>query len=227
MLKNNKNVMSKVINIIAGICVSLFSIGISVILVLNLTPIYNWAIGKYNLVKNTGVSAEDLMENYKGMINYLGNPFIKELEFKDFTMSVQGKIHFEEVKHIFMNLYIMIIVAMVIFIILKVIKKFSMKMNLIKVLNYSSNLVIILFGIITSMIVIDFSKAFVIFHNIFFNNSYWIFDPITDPIIEALPEDLFMVYAIIIIVVLIVESILFKVIYYKKRDLNASLSVDR
>ena len=66
------------------------------------------------------------------------------------------------------------------------------------------------------MIVVDFSKAFVIFHNIFFDNSYWIFDPRTDPIINALPEMVFMIYALIIIMFLLVEAILFKLIYYKK-----------
>ncbi|MGL5351789.1 MAG: TIGR01906 family membrane protein [Clostridium sp.] len=220
MLMKKGNVTSRVINIISGICVSLFSIGFSVILVLNLTPVYKWAIDKYNLVKYTGVSAEDLMINYKGMINYLGNPFIKELKFKDFEMSIQGKIHFEEVKNIFMNLYIMMIIALVIFITLKIVKKFSREMNIIKSLNYCANFTILLFGIIAAMIVIDFSKAFVMFHNLFFNNSYWIFDPNTDPIIEALPEDLFMVYAIIIIVILVVESIAFKVAYYNNKQIN-------
>lgn len=222
MLTKKGNVAGEIINILAGICVSLFSIGFSVVFVLNLTPVYSWAIDKYNLVRYTGVSAEDLMINYKGMINYLRNPFIKELKFEDFAMSMQGKIHFEEVKNIFMNLYIMMVVALVIFIALKTINRFSVRMIRIKVLNYCANFIILLFGAITSMIVIDFSKAFVMFHNIFFNNSYWIFDPNTDPIIEALPEELFMVYAIIIILILIAESVLFKVIYYKKKSSNVS-----
>ncbi|MBB6622706.1 TIGR01906 family membrane protein [Clostridium gasigenes] len=217
MLIESKKNISKFINIILGLCITLFSICFSVILVLNLTFIYKISIEKFNLVKDTGVSAENLMINYKSMINYIRNPFIEELKFKDFAMSSSGQIHFEEVKDIFMNLYIMMFISMVILILFKVIKKVLVNISLIKALNYSSNMIFILFGVITTMIVVDFSKTFVIFHNIFFDNSYWIFDPITDPIINALPEMVFMIYALIIIMFLLVEAILFKVIYYKKR----------
>ncbi|MBB6714304.1 TIGR01906 family membrane protein [Clostridium gasigenes] len=217
MLIESKKFTSKFINIILGLCITLFSICFSVILVLNLTFIYKISIEKFNLVKDTGVSAENLMINYKSMINYIRNPFIEELKFKDFAMSLSGQIHFEEVKDIFMNLYIMMFISMVILILFKVIKKVLVNISLIKALNYSSNMIFILFGVITTMIVVDFSKTFVIFHNIFFDNSYWIFDPITDPIINALPEMVFMIYALIIIMFLLVEAILFKVIYYKKR----------
>ncbi|MBU3108283.1 TIGR01906 family membrane protein [Clostridium gasigenes] len=217
MLIESKKNISKFINIILGLCITLFSICFSVILVLNLTFIYKISIEKFNLVKDTGVSAENLMINYKSMINYIRNPFIEELKFKDFAMSLSGQIHFEEVKDIFMNLYIMMFISMVILILFKVIKKVLVNISLIKALNYSSNMIFILFGVITTMIVVDFSKTFVIFHNIFFDNSYWIFDPITDPIINALPEMVFMIYALIIIMFLLVEAILFKVIYYKKR----------
>ena len=217
MLIESKKNISKFINIILGLCITLFSICFSVILVLNLTFIYKISIEKFNLVKDTGVSAENLIINYKSMINYIRNPFIEELKFKDFAMSLSGQIHFEEVKDIFMNLYIMMFISMVILILFKVIKKVLVNISLIKALNYSSNIIFILFGVITTMIVVDFSKTFVIFHNIFFDNSYWIFDPITDPIINALPEMVFMIYALIIIMFLLVEAILFKVIYYKKR----------
>lgn len=218
MKKNKSTNTGKIINIILGLCTTLFSIGLSVMLVLNLTGVYKIAIEKFDLVSGTGVSSENLMVNYKGMINYLRNPFIEELKFNDFAMSLSGKIHFEEVKDIFMSLYVIMIISVIVLVIFKVIKNISKHIKLINVLNYCSNITLILFGVITSMIVIDFSKAFVIFHNIFFDNNYWIFDPITDPIINALPEMLFMVYAIVIIIFLLGESILFKVIYYKNRD---------
>jgi len=217
MLIRNNKIISKLINTILGLCVALFSIGLSVMLVLNLTPVYRITIEKFNLVNGTGISAEDLMINYKGVINYLRNPFIEELKFKDFAMSSSGKIHFEEVKDIFMNLYIIMFISILVLIVFKLIKKISEHIKLVKILNYSSNIILLLFGFVAAMIAIDFSKAFVIFHNIFFKNSYWIFDPKTDPIINALPEGLFMIYALIIIIFLLGEAILFKFIYYKNR----------
>lgn len=217
MTKTSNTTLSKFINIILGLCTTLFSIAFSVILVLNLTGVYKIAIEKFDLAKGTGVSAQNLMTNYKGMISYLGNPLIKELKFNDFSMSLSGRIHFEEVKDIFMNLYIIMIISIAIVVIFKLINKISKHICLVNVLNYSANITLIFFGVITTVIAIDFSKAFVIFHNIFFDNSYWIFDPVTDPIINALPEMLFMVYAIIIIILLLGESIIFKCINYKSR----------
>lgn len=217
MVIKSKEFISKFVNIILGLCITLFSIGFSVMLVLNLTAIYKIFIEKFNLVNKTAVSAENLMINYKGMISYLRNPFIEELKFKDFPMSTAGQVHFEDVKNIFMNVYIIMIISVVILIVFKLIKKFSININFIKALNYAANITFILFGLIVTGIIVDFSKIFILFHKIFFNNGYWIFDPKTDPIINALPETLFMVYALIVIIFLFSEAILFKIIYYKKR----------
>lgn len=218
MGQKESSIISKIINIILATCITISSIGLAVIITLNTTIVYRISIDKFNLVKYTGISANKLMSNYEGMINYLGNPFIKELKFNDFLMSSAGRIHFEEVKDIFINIYIIIIIAIVIILLFKLIKKISSHISLIAIFNYSSNLIFILFGFIITMMVVDFSKAFTIFHKIFFNNSYWIFDPITDPIINALPEALFMIYAFIIATLLISEAIAFKLIYYKKRN---------
>lgn len=208
---------NKFINIILGLCTTLLSIGISVILVLNLTFIYKMSIEKFNLVKRTGVSAEDLMVNYKGMINYLRNPFIEELKFKDFAMSISGQVHFEEVKQIFINLYVIMFIIVCIILIFNLINKILQHINLRDILNYSANIIFLLFGIIVTGIVVDFSKIFIIFHKIFFNNNYWIFDPKIDPIINALPEELFMIYALIILILLFGQAIIFKVVYYKNK----------
>ena len=54
---------------------------------------------------------------------------------------------------------------------------------------------------------IDFDRAFVVFHEIAFDNELWIFDPRTDPIIDYLPEALFMRNAFAILVVMIVLSV--------------------
>ena len=46
----------------------------------------------------------------------------------------------------------------------------------------------VLAGIISS----NFSKYFVIFHHIFFDNDLWILDPATDMLINIVPEGFFM-----------------------------------
>ncbi|WP_252897795.1 lipoprotein intramolecular transacylase Lit [Amylolactobacillus amylophilus] len=37
----------------------------------------------------------------------------------------------------------------------------------------------------------NFDAFFVFFHGIFFHNSDWLFDPVTDPIINVLSENFF------------------------------------
>lgn len=51
------------------------------------------------------------------------------------------------------------------------------------------------FGLITALGLIistDFTKYFVMFHHIFFNNDLWILDPSTDMLINIVPEGFFM-----------------------------------
>ena len=76
-------------------------IAIAVLGVLNTIIVYRYAIHKYELNNYTGLSTEVLMDNYKRIVHYVGNPFSKELILNSLTMSNLGKIHFIEVKQIF------------------------------------------------------------------------------------------------------------------------------
>lgn len=213
-------VRMKYINIIMGVFMAIFSVAISVIFTLNLGVIYKIAIPRFNLVAKSGFSSERLMGNYNSMINYLRNPFEDKLIFNDFPMSVQGKIHFEEVKRIFMGMYIIIIVFIVIYIIFKCIESTSKIIKESLILNYCSNTIISIISIGIIAMSIDFSKAFEIFHKIFFRNDYWLFDPKTDPIINVLPEELFMIYGVTIVGLLLLQAIAYKYIGYKAKKFS-------
>ena len=63
----------------------------------------------------------------------------------------------------------------------------------------------IVFLVIGGLAALDFDRAFVIFHSIFFpGKDNWIFDWQTDPIILFLPQDFFRNCAILILVLLLV-----------------------
>lgn len=212
-----KNYINKFLNLIMSLAVSLATIGTSVILVLNLKVIYNILAKKLNLDKIANVSLDGIIEDYKILISYLQNPRIDKLKFNNFYMSDNGEFHFYEVKNIFLGIYFLTIISILILLIYTLYKKYKKKeTNLIKIANNSANIMMITFGVILGAILIDFSKAFVIFHKIFFSNDYWIFDPYLDPIIMVLPEYIFMIYAIIVIALILGCIILYKVLYYKK-----------
>lgn len=224
---NGKKVyLNSVLKILMGIFTAISIIAISTIIALNLRFIYKFIIDKYDLVNITGVSGENLMNDYSGLINYLQNPFIEQLRFKNFAMSPYGEIHFYEVKRIFISLIIIALIFIIgnfIYVIACKIKGYKyFGRRIIGNLNSGSNILIMFFMILVAAYIIDFSKAFIIFHKIFFKNDYWVFDENMDPIINALPEDLFMIYGAIILGIIIISSITIKVI--NKKYLNEQLS---
>ena len=171
--------------LLVGIITSISIVSIATVIVLNSTFMYKIMINKYNLVEETGVSAENLMKNYNGLVKYLQNPFIEKLRFDDFTMSYAGEIHFMEVKHIFINLIyisIIFILGMIIYFFLqKLTKNKETIKSLINNFNLSANILINFFIVLGILFSIDFSKVFIIFHKIFFRNDYWIFDSYRNP----------------------------------------------
>lgn len=199
------------------LAISLLTIGLSVILTLNFRVIYNVLAKKLNLDIISKVSIDGITSDYKILIDYLNNPFIGKLRFSNFYMSENGEFHFYEVKNIFQGIYSLIIISIIILLLYLIYKRYKKeKTEVIRLANNAANFMIITFGVILLAIMIDFSKAFILFHKIFFNNDYWIFDPSLDPIIIVLPEYIFMIYAIIVIALILVCIIIYKVLYYKK-----------
>lgn len=63
--------------------------------------------------------------------------------------------------------------------------------------------------VIAGIISTDFSRYFIVFHHIFFNNDLWILDPGTDMLINIVPEPFFMDTALRIGIVFAVLILLF------------------
>ena len=214
-----KNIFNNITKAVYGIFIALLTIGISTIMALNFQFIYHYSIDKYALDKLGNISKEMLIKDYNVLIKYLQNPFIKKLEFNNFPMSLNGEFHFYEVKKIFLYIYAITIFIILFLAIIFIIKKIKgKKIETYKMLNYGSNTLIVIVITLISAMLINFSKAFVIFHKIFFNNDYWIFDEKTDPIIKVLPEEVFMLYAFVIVGLVIVVAIIYKLYYYIRRN---------
>lgn len=219
MKRDNKvKLFSNITKFIVGIFITIAMISISTLITLNATSVYKVIIDRYDLVSKTELTKGQLLDNYRILINYLQNPFIKKLKFKNFIMSVHGEIHFHEVKNIFIMLMIISITFILGILMYFILHKRGIinKINFLDILNYSSNILMVFFATLITTFFIDFSEVFVIFHKVFFRNDYWIFDPQLDPIIIALPEELFMIFAIIVLSILIITAITIKVLYYRK-----------
>ena len=202
----------KFTDIVFGIIVSLFIISLSVILTLNFRPLYYFDINHLNIVEKSGYSKEDIIANYDALIEY-NSPFYKgELSFPTLPSSPEGIQHFEEVKDIFTLFYIIALITFVLTLLIIIYKRKYKDYTYVLTSSLSN---IILPILVCLFIAIDFDRAFVIFHKIFFNNDYWIFDPNKDPIILTLPDTFFLHAALIIISLVLVGSLLLILLYLK------------
>ncbi|GIM28475.1 membrane protein [Clostridium polyendosporum] len=207
---------TKTKNVFLSLLISIFSIAIWPILALNFTPIYKISIKILDIPRVTSLSEKALIINYNILIKYLQVPFIYKLKFQDFPMSPQGEYHFTEVKNIFLNIY-SIVFALLIFFLLCIYLYKKKKLSFpIEIFNYTFYILSFFSLSILYVVLSDFSKTFDKFHKLFFNNNYWLFDPRLDPVINALPEEFFMICGVIILCSIIVEAIILKVIYHKQ-----------
>jgi len=201
-----------------GLLVLVGLVAITTIITLNLTFIYPWISRTFNLDIRTGLSHETLLDNYRILIRYNNWPWITTLYMPDFPMSDTGEFHFWEVKIIFQIFQVIAIIFSG-----WLILSWRKKWQLLKYFNAAGNLAILIFGVFTAIMLIDFDFFFYWFHRAFFNNDYWIFNWRTDPVILALPAELFMIKGFIIIGLLFLVATVVKIKYHldKKRRSGA------
>ena len=202
--------MKKVFNIIFCIFFSLLIIGGSIRIVIGFKDLYYFDINYLNIDKMNNLTEEEIKLNYDYMIDYNLNKISGEFELPTIKSSREGKIHFEEVKEIFLNVNKLLILSFIITLIGVI---YNLRNKKIEFLNITSKLVIILPIFVLIPMLINFDKTFVIFHEIMFDNDYWIFDPLKDPVINILPQEFFYHAGLMIVVLVILSSILLHFIY--------------
>ncbi len=200
----------------------LLTITFSISLPICIRPFYYAHIEKYNLVEITGKSETQIKEAYDQVLDYLTLPN-KEFSTGDFTYSEEGKSHFADCKALFILNFTVLFVSLAVIILLYILKRkkfitFS-KPFCFNPSFTSGTATLILFAAIGLLAALDFDKAFVVFHNIFFyGKDNWLFDSSKDQIITALPQEFFLNCAIMIIASIIIISIsLILYAIFKKR----------
>lgn len=194
------------------------SVVFSVIVTLNISPILYSLFIKLNKIPNyNNLSKEEILNDYNNIIHYLNSPQEEVLKFKNFKISPIGEFHFLEVKEIFSSIYLICLACLILGIILFILlKKFKLKISL-KAFNIFFYEVLFIFLSLILGFYLNFSKVFTLFHKIFFNNDYWIFDPKKDPIINVLPESYFLFLAVFILFLVMILSITSKIFYTLKK----------
>lgn len=155
---------------------------------------------KYNVTEALDMELEDVMLVTSYMMAYLIGEE-KELsivttvdgETQDF-FNDQDRAHMADVKNLFIGgLRIRNICLVVVLLLFLLLIKLKVDMKRMLPGAYLAGLVIFLTlaGVTGALFASDFTKYFTIFHEIFFTNDLWIFDPETDYMIRMLPESFF------------------------------------
>ncbi len=175
-------------------------------------PLYYFDIDRLNIPENSGFTRQECIRNYDVLIDYniLGGE--KKLQFPDMAMSMQGRIHFEEVKTIFTAAQIIAAAGGLFFAGLLIWRRRTYRWMRVSVLTSA-----VIAASILAAVLIDWQWAFVVMHKIFFRNDYWLFNPATDPIIKILSDTFFMHCGMMIVGMVVLINIIFEIVYRKKR----------
>ncbi|MEE1243935.1 TIGR01906 family membrane protein [Frisingicoccus sp.] len=203
----------KLTQLLTALALTLCIISVSVVITLNFRPLYYFDIGYFDLVEKTGYTEEMIRENYDVLIDYNSVFFRDALEFPSLPMSEQGRIHFVEVKNIFVFIQAVLLPVSLIGSIIGILALKKQKPAYLKLTSVLSIGLPALLGI---LIALNWDRFFVIFHEIFFNNDYWIFDYKTDPVIRILPDGFFMHCALMILLLIVLGSLICFIIYRRQ-----------
>lgn len=208
-----KAYFKSIISVFISILLMLVSIAFATTTVLNFRPLYYGMINKF--VGKNNLSFEQIKENYDALINYNSLFGSDRLNFPHLSSSENALTHFEEVKAIFLEFQIFLIIGLIATILLILIYK--KLYGTYEYLLLGGSITILLPFTLALFIYANFSKVFVTFHKIVFNNDYWIFNYKTDPIIAFLPEDFFMLCAIAIVGLVFLMGIIMLALYRRNR----------
>ncbi|HCM90072.1 MULTISPECIES: TIGR01906 family membrane protein [Vagococcus] len=214
--------MEQIKKYVSFVSLVLFLLTLAIALTINARWLYVMDINRLEILDYIDLSKHQLLVNYDQLMHYLNLFWVNPLKMSDFPVSETGAFHFYEVKRLFQINYGVLIITIVPSVIyLKNLLKRGMFWQLIKPFTY------ILTGLIMLVffMAVGFDTFFVKFHEVFFNNDAWVFNPMTDPVILALPQDYFM-HCFILFFILFIMFILI-VIFIGKKQLKKIINTKK
>ena len=216
-----KKTLNLILSIVMILSLTLFTITFSIGLPIYVREFYYMQIESLELEEATGHTYDEIKEGYDEVLDFLTRPG-GEFGAGVFKFSEEGASHFEDCKVLFtLNGTVLAIssVLIVLLLVLRLFKVYRPKAVLKRAPRFYSGITtLLIFGIIGALAATDFDRAFRIFHQIFFpGKDNWLFNPYTDEIIRAMPQEFFMNCAILIVVSIFALSILFILTSIKKR----------
>lgn len=155
---------------------------------------------KHEIQNDLPMEMDDIMDVTKKMMAYLKGDREKlsvyttiDGERQDF-FNEQDRFHMAEVKDLFLGGFALrryAAVVLCISIVLLILWKANLRKLLPKAYEITVGIFLCLSVFLGIAIALNFNACFVLFHEIFFDNDLWMFDPAEDYMIRMLPEGFF------------------------------------
>lgn len=174
-------------------------------------PLYYADIEFLDIPEKSGYSKEICRINYDVLIDYNVIGGTSELKFPDMQMSESGRIHFEEVKRIFIFAQVEALAG------IAVLAAVYLKNREKRWMHLTGFVTAAIAAAVLMAIVIDWEWTFETMHGLLFDNDYWLFNSKTDPVIKILPDEFFMHCGIMIIGLTAAFTAGLEILYRRKK----------
>lgn len=190
--------LKRAIVVVFALALVLLVLTVSIGLPIYFRPFYYAHIDALDLAAASGFTEEQIRTAYDAVLDYLtlpGRPF----GTGDLAYSAEGAAHFADCKVLFdLNAGVLLGSAVVVAAILLARKRCQLP-SLRPAAFWAGVSALTLPVVVGSLAAVNFDRAFVIFHQIFFpGKDNWLFDYDADQIIRILPQTFFMNCAIFI-----------------------------
>jgi len=175
-----------------------------------------------NTEEITGKSTEELISISEKIIKYLKGKRDDLIIHDEKGLVFEGREveHMKDVKVLFNRGYMIRNSFFITALTLGLILKLFYKNRILKILFYGGIIFSFILIIIGSIIIFNFNRAFVIFHEILFTNDLWILDPEKDLLIQMLPSNFFSDLGLIIVKRYVLTTVFMSAIYFLNKKLN-------
>jgi len=202
---------------IAALCVLLIIIAQSIFIpTFHMMPYFSWHYQRHNVPENIGIEKDELMYVTSELLDYMRGQRDDLVIYAAINGEVQQFFSDRDIRHMedVLDLYSMGFLIRNISFWLLLFLIFVMaffKIPILEVLARCCREVLvgflILLGLLAAVIAWDWDRAFVVFHEIFFDNNYWMLTPGVDPLIDIVGHPFFLYISIIISALLLLFSL--------------------
>ena len=190
----------KLLGVVQAVLTAFVIVSGAIALPILFRPFFYWHIKPMNLTDMVGLTPEQIKTAYNEMMNYctgISDTFSAGvLPFSD-----SGADHFADVRKLFLLDLGVLLVAVLLLAGILILKR----KRIFWIAGHTSGFwsaigLGVTFAGVGFLAALDFDRAFVVFHELFFpGKDNWIFDSRFDPIINMLPEEFFRNCALLIL----------------------------